>query len=46
MKEHPCPANGKTRGACPGYVVERLHAVSRYGAGAAGASDAIRTKFS
>lgn len=21
---HPCPANGKTRGACPGYVVDHV----------------------
>jgi hypothetical protein len=24
MKKHPCPANGNTRGACPGYVVDRI----------------------
>ena len=24
MKAHPCPANGKTRGACPGYVVDHI----------------------
>ena len=24
MQEHPCPANGKTRGHCPGYVVDHI----------------------
>jgi len=24
MKLHPCPATGKTRGACPGYVVDHV----------------------
>jgi hypothetical protein len=24
MKQHPCPANGKTRGSCPGYVVDHI----------------------
>lgn len=23
-KEHPCPANGQTSGACPGYVVDHI----------------------
>ncbi len=22
MRAHPCPANGKTKGKCPGYVVD------------------------
>ena len=22
MKVNPCPANGNTRGACPGYIVD------------------------
>ncbi len=22
VKKHPCPATGKSRGACPGYVVD------------------------
>ncbi|APW37625.1 HNH endonuclease [Rhodoferax koreense] len=22
IKEHPCPATGRTRGACPGYQVD------------------------
>src|SRR3954471_12158103 len=24
VKAHPCPASGKTRGACPGYVVDHI----------------------
>lgn len=24
VKSHPCPANGKARGACPGYVVDHI----------------------
>jgi hypothetical protein len=24
MKAHPCPSTGKTRGACPGYVVDHV----------------------
>ena len=24
MKTHPCPATGKPRGACPGYVVDHI----------------------
>ena len=24
MRTHPCPANGATRGACPGYVVDHI----------------------
>src|SRR5690348_10547799 len=24
MKLHPCPSTGKTRGACPGYVVDHI----------------------
>ena len=23
-REHPCPATGKSRGACPGYVVDHV----------------------
>lgn len=23
-KQHPCPSTGKTRGACPGYVVDHI----------------------
>ena len=23
-KDHPCPATGKTTGACPGYVVDHM----------------------
>ncbi len=24
---HPCPSNGKTRGACPGYIVDHIKAL-------------------
>lgn len=24
MRTHPCPANGATRGACPGHVVDHI----------------------
>jgi hypothetical protein len=24
VKKHPCPANGNTRGACPGHVVDHI----------------------
>jgi hypothetical protein len=24
VKAHPCPATGKSRGACPGYVVDHV----------------------
>ena len=24
MKQHPCPSTRKTRGACPGYVVDHV----------------------
>lgn len=24
---HPCPANGKIRGACPGYIVDHIKAL-------------------
>jgi hypothetical protein len=23
-REHPCPSNGKTRGACPGFVIDHV----------------------
>jgi hypothetical protein len=26
-REHPCPANGRTRGSCPGYVVDHVRAL-------------------
>ena len=29
---HPCPANGKTAGACPGYVVDHVVPLKRGGA--------------
>ena len=31
-KTHPCPATGKTYGACPGYVVDHVQALKRGGA--------------
>src|SRR5450756_2981494 len=24
LRHHPCPASGRTRGACPGYVVDHI----------------------
>ena len=32
MKKHPCPANGNTRGACPGYVVDHVKPLCAGGA--------------
>src|SRR5436190_24370364 len=32
MKKHPCPANGKTRGACPGHVVDHMKPLCAGGA--------------
>jgi hypothetical protein len=32
MKKHPCPANGKTRGACPGYIVDHIKPLCAGGA--------------
>lgn len=23
-REHPCPVNGNTKGACPGYVIDHI----------------------
>lgn len=31
-REHPCPANGNSRGACPGYVIDHVKALKRGGA--------------
>jgi hypothetical protein len=31
MRSHPCPANGHTRGACPGYVLDHIIALKRGG---------------
>lgn len=25
QREHPCPASGERRGACPGYVIDHVH---------------------
>jgi hypothetical protein len=30
-KAHPCPATGKTSGACPGYVVDHVRPLKRGG---------------
>lgn len=32
MKAHPCPANEKTRGSCPGYVVDHVKPLCAGGA--------------
>jgi hypothetical protein len=32
MRSHPCPSTGKSRGACPGYVVDHVVALKRGGA--------------
>jgi hypothetical protein len=34
MRSHPCPATGKTSGACPGYVVDHVVPLKRGGADA------------
>lgn len=31
-KQHPCPATGKSSGACPGYVIDHVTALKRGGA--------------
>jgi len=31
-RAHPCPATGKTYGACPGWVVDHIHALKHGGA--------------
>jgi hypothetical protein len=32
VKKHPCPATGKSRGACPGYVVDHIKPLCAGGA--------------
>lgn len=32
--QHPCPANGKTTGPCPGYVIDHVTPLKRAGADA------------
>jgi 5-methylcytosine-specific restriction endonuclease McrA len=32
MQQHPCPATGRTTGACPGYVVDHVVPLKRGGA--------------
>lgn len=31
-REHPCPATGRTSGACPGYVIDHVQALKHGGA--------------
>ena len=31
-REHPCPSTGRTRGPCPGYVVDHIRALKHGGA--------------
>jgi hypothetical protein len=30
-KEHPCPSTGKSKGACPGYVIDHIQPLKRGG---------------
>lgn len=30
-RSHPCPATGRTSGACPGYVIDHIQALKRGG---------------
>ena len=30
-KEHPCPATGRPKGACPGYIIDHIVALKRGG---------------
>jgi hypothetical protein len=32
MKSHPCPSTGKTKGRCPGYVVDHVKPLCAGGA--------------
>jgi hypothetical protein len=36
LASHPCPATGKTSGACPGFVVDHIKPLKRGGADAPG----------
>ncbi|MDE3165953.1 MAG: HNH endonuclease [Acidobacteriota bacterium] len=36
QKAHPCPATGRTSGACPGYVIDHVVPLKRGGADAPG----------
>lgn len=31
-RQHPCPSTGKSRGACPGYVIDHVTPLKRGGA--------------
>jgi hypothetical protein len=30
-REHPCPANGKTYGPCPGWIIDHIKPLACYG---------------
>jgi hypothetical protein len=30
-RSHPCPATGRTKGACPGYVIDHIKPLKRGG---------------
>lgn len=32
MRTHPCPSTGRTKGACPGYVIDHIVPLKRGGA--------------
>ena len=32
MRQHPCPATGRQRGPCPGYVIDHIVPLKRGGA--------------
>lgn len=32
LKQHPCPATGKSRGACPGWVIDHVKPLACGGA--------------
>lgn len=34
QREHPCPATGKPRGSCPGYVIDHIKPLCAGGADA------------
>jgi hypothetical protein len=31
QREHPCPANGATKGPCPGYIADHIKALKHGG---------------
>ena len=36
MRDHPCPANGRTRGPCHGYVVDHIEPLCANGSDSPG----------